>query len=84
MSDADLRHPDLLTAEEAIAYLKLDHAAASPEAARRLIQTFGQQGKIHPIKWAKSHLYARGDLDAFVAWELAAFTRAKSESPCRS
>jgi hypothetical protein len=71
MSDVP-RHPDVLTAQQAVSYLHLDHAAGSPEAALRLLQRLTGEGRIHPLRWAKTHLYARPDLDAFVSAEVQA------------
>jgi hypothetical protein len=71
MVDA-LRHPDVLNDQEAVAYLRLDAAADTPEAALRLLHRLAGDGRLHPIRWAKKHLWAKPDLDRFVAHELAA------------
>lgn len=66
----DLQHGEILTSTDAIAYLRLLDVADSPEAAERILHRFVREGRIHPLKWSKSYLYAKSDLDRFVAEEI--------------
>jgi len=59
----DERHPDLKTAAEAVAYLRLDEACPSQDSAHRLLDRLCQAGLLSGITWGQSRLYARQQLD---------------------
>jgi hypothetical protein len=69
-------HPDVLTAAEAVAYLRLDAVAPTEQSALGTLARLTRQGHLHPLRWAKEHLYAKPDLDAFVARSIAALAGA--------
>jgi hypothetical protein len=47
-------------------YLRLSAVADSPEAANGILLRLVREGKIHPLRWCKTYLYAKPDLDRFV------------------
>jgi hypothetical protein len=57
------RHPDLFTAEEAAAYLRLE--------GPRSIQRLRQQGRLKPVDLGCRNLYHRVGIDACVASRVA-------------
>lgn len=65
-----LPHQDLFNSAQAIAYLRLDACSESSESAKRLLHRFATEGRLKPIRWAKTYLWSKPDLDAFVAREL--------------
>lgn len=65
-------HTDVLTAAEAVVYLRLDKACPSLDAARKLLGRLSQDKRITPLRWGKESLYSRQNLDRFVAAETAA------------
>ena len=64
-----VHHPDVLTTDEATAYLRLDAACGSPTAARSRLQKFVRDGQLQPLRWGKAYLYLRPALDQLVAAE---------------
>ena len=64
-------HADLLSAGEALSYLRLDEACNSDSAARSRLNRLCQEGKIIGFTWGATRLYHRKTLDDFVAAELA-------------
>ncbi len=65
-------HSDVLTAVEAVKYLRLDVACPTMEAARRLLDRLCHDQRIAPLQWGKERLYSRRNLDDFVAVEIEA------------
>ena len=83
------RHPDLFTAAEAAAYLRLDQCAPSEAAGRELLNRLAREPKdggvvrIASFRWGKERLFHRSALDAFVSSELAASAIPADGKPCR-
>jgi len=61
------RHPDVLTAAEAVTYLRLDEACPTLAAAHALLDRLCQRGELAGIMWGQKRLYARAQLDALLA-----------------
>ena len=60
------KHPDLLTAPEAVAYLRIDEACPSLDSAHRLLDRLCQSGELSGITWAQARLYSRRQLDGLL------------------
>ena len=56
-------HPDLLTASEAITYLRLDVACPTPAAAVQALGVLCRTYQLSGIVWGKERLYGRSQLD---------------------
>ncbi|MHC4140386.1 MAG: hypothetical protein ACYSUF_00415 [Planctomycetota bacterium] len=72
---AHTRHRDLLSRVEAVRYLRLDVACGTVAAGENLLGRFIRDGKIRPVRWGKSYLFSRPQLDEFVRAELAVLAR---------
>ena len=65
-------HPDVLTAAEAVRYLRIDEATPTQAAAHALLDRLVQHGQLAGLTWAARRLYSRPQLDAMLARSIEA------------
>ncbi len=58
--------PDLMTAEEAAMFLRLDQTGHTPESARRTMNYWRDRGELRATKYARHVWYLKEELETFL------------------
>ncbi len=66
MIDEHPPHPDLMTSQQATAYLLLTNTSPTAAAASGLLDRLVQRGELAGVEWGKRRIYHRAQLDALI------------------